>query len=113
MKELRDAGAEKIFRETASGAKSDRAQLRRAPAQIDADDVLLTPCLDRLARSTQRLGGDRRQGRALAFARGRMGGRRHGARVPILTVRGGLAEVERDLIRTDAGEAAGAVGRTA
>jgi hypothetical protein len=30
LKELREAGAEKFFRETASGAKSDRAQLRRA-----------------------------------------------------------------------------------
>ena len=28
--ELRAAGAEKVFRETASGARSDRAQLRRA-----------------------------------------------------------------------------------
>jgi len=30
VKELRDAGAEKFFRETASGAKSDRAELRSA-----------------------------------------------------------------------------------
>lgn len=30
VKQLRDAGAEKVFRETASGARSDRAQLRRA-----------------------------------------------------------------------------------
>jgi DNA invertase Pin-like site-specific DNA recombinase len=30
VKQLRAAGAEKVFRETASGARSDRAQLRRA-----------------------------------------------------------------------------------
>ena len=30
VKQLRAAGAEEIFRETASGARSDRAQLRRA-----------------------------------------------------------------------------------
>jgi len=30
VKAFRAAGAEKIFRETASGARSDRAQLRRA-----------------------------------------------------------------------------------
>ena len=35
VKQLRDAGAEKVFRETASGAKSDRAQLRRALAALD------------------------------------------------------------------------------
>jgi Resolvase, N terminal domain len=55
IKELRAAGAEKIFRETASGAKSDRAQLRRALAVLDADDVLLVTRLDRLARSTRDL----------------------------------------------------------
>ena len=33
VKALRAAGAEKIFRETASGAKTDRAQLRRAIAR--------------------------------------------------------------------------------
>jgi hypothetical protein len=30
VKQLRVAGAEKIYRETASGAKTDRAQLRRS-----------------------------------------------------------------------------------
>ena len=55
IKELRDAGAEKIFRETASGAKNDRAQLRRALAALAADDVLLVTRLDRLARSTRDL----------------------------------------------------------
>lgn len=30
LKQLRDAGAEKIFRETASGAKTDRRELARA-----------------------------------------------------------------------------------
>jgi DNA invertase Pin-like site-specific DNA recombinase len=39
VKQLREAGAEKIFRETASGAKSDLAQLRRALDQLDKDDV--------------------------------------------------------------------------
>jgi DNA invertase Pin-like site-specific DNA recombinase len=30
VKQLRDAGVEKIFRETASGAKTDRRELARA-----------------------------------------------------------------------------------
>jgi DNA invertase Pin-like site-specific DNA recombinase len=34
VKQLRAAGAEKVFRETASGAKTDRAQLRRALGQL-------------------------------------------------------------------------------
>ena len=75
MKELRAAGAEKIFRETASGAKTDRAQLRRALDALDADDVLMVTRLDRLARSTRDLLntlaaiGDKRAGfRSLADA---------------------------------------------
>ena len=40
-KQLRDAGAEKVFRETASGARSDRAGLRRALAELDKGDVLM------------------------------------------------------------------------
>jgi DNA invertase Pin-like site-specific DNA recombinase len=40
VKQLR-AGAEKVFRETASGARSDRAQLRRALDQLDKGDVLM------------------------------------------------------------------------
>jgi len=46
VKQLRAAGAEKVFRETASGAKTDRAQLR---------DVLTVTRLDPLARSTRDL----------------------------------------------------------
>ena len=52
---LTAAGAEKIFREVASGAKTDRAQLRRVLDQLDAGDVLTVTRLDRLARSTRDL----------------------------------------------------------
>ncbi|MFZ1093607.1 MAG: recombinase family protein [Xanthobacteraceae bacterium] len=41
MKQLRAAGAAKIYRETASGAKTDRIQLRRLLDKLDAGDVLL------------------------------------------------------------------------
>lgn len=40
VKALRASGAEKIFRETASGAKTDRAQLRRALAALGEGDTL-------------------------------------------------------------------------
>ena len=54
-KQLRAVGAEKVFREKASGAKTDRAQLRRALKEIDADDVLIVTRLDCLGRSTRDL----------------------------------------------------------
>ena len=38
-----------------SGAKTDRAQLRRLLDQLDAGDVLMVTRLDRLARSTRDL----------------------------------------------------------
>src|ERR1700674_2636847 len=116
-KQLRAAGAEKIFRETASGAKTDRAQLRRALAQLAAGDVLLVTRLDRLARSTRALLNTlaaiaergarfRSLGDAWAdttTAHGRL----------ILTVLGGLAEFERELIRARTGEGRARAWRTA
>ena len=55
VKQLRGAGAQKVWRETASGAKADRVQLRRALDQLDAGDILVVTRLDRLARSTRDL----------------------------------------------------------
>jgi DNA invertase Pin-like site-specific DNA recombinase len=105
---LRKHGAGKVFREVASGAKTDRAQLRRLLDQLDAGDVLIVTRLDRLARSTRDLlntlaaitdkkAGFRSLGDAWAdttTAHGRL----------MLTVLGGLAEFERDLIRARTGE---------
>ena len=45
-------GAEKIFSEKESGAKTDRKALAKALAALEAGDVLLVTRLDRLARST-------------------------------------------------------------
>ena len=44
-----------MFREVASGAKIDRAQLRRLLDQLDDGDVVMVTRLDRLARSTRDL----------------------------------------------------------
>ena len=102
------AGAAKVFRETASGPQTDRAQLRKALAALEAGDVLLVTRLDRLARSTRDLLNtlaaiaDRKAGfRSLGdtsadttTSHGRL----------MLTVLGGLAEFERDLIRARTGE---------
>ena len=55
VRQLTKAGCKKVFRETASGAKADRAQLAKALAALDVDDVLMVTRLDRLARSTRDL----------------------------------------------------------
>ena len=108
VKQLRAAGAEKVFRETASGAHSDRAQLRRALAHLAKGDVLIVTRLDRLARSTRDLlntldtiakagAGFRSLGDAWAdttSAHGRL----------MLTILGGLAEFERELIHARTSE---------
>ncbi len=49
------AGAERIFREKVSGARSDRPQLTRLLADLEPGDLILVTRLDRLARSTRDL----------------------------------------------------------
>ena len=44
-----------MLRETASGAKTNRTQLRKAIIQLKAGDVLMVTRLDRLARSMRDL----------------------------------------------------------
>jgi DNA invertase Pin-like site-specific DNA recombinase len=105
---LRKHGAGQVFRGVASGAKTDRRQLARLLDQLDAGDVLLVTRLDRLARSTRDLlntlaaitekkAGFRSLGDTWADTttpHGRL----------MLTVLGGLAEFERELIRARTGE---------
>ena len=108
VRQLTKAGCKKVFRETASGAKTDRAQLAKGLAALEANDVLMVTRLDRLARSTrdllntlgtitERKAGFKSLGDTWADTttpHGRL----------MLTVLGGLAEFERDLIRTRTGE---------
>jgi DNA invertase Pin-like site-specific DNA recombinase len=105
---LRNAGAVKVYSETASGARGDRAELAKALRVLQPGDTLLVTRLDRLARSTRDLLnvlhslGERQIGfRSLVDAwadtttpHGRL----------MLTVLGGLAEFERELIRARTGE---------
>jgi DNA invertase Pin-like site-specific DNA recombinase len=53
--ELEKAGCAKVFRETASGAKTDRRQLAKAIDTLGKADLLMVVRLDRLARSTRDL----------------------------------------------------------
>ena len=55
VRQLTKAGCKKVFREVASGAKTDRVQLRRLIKTLDAGDVLIVTRLDRLVRSTRDL----------------------------------------------------------
>jgi DNA invertase Pin-like site-specific DNA recombinase len=55
VRQLTKAGCKKVFREVASGAKTDRAQLRRLLHVLNAGDVLTVTRLDRPARSTRNL----------------------------------------------------------
>ena len=105
---LTAAGAVKVFHEVASGARTDRAQLRRLLDQLTTGDVMMVTRLDRLARSTLDLlhtlkaVADKGAGfRSLAdvwadttSAHGRL----------MLTILGGLAEFERELIKARTGE---------
>jgi hypothetical protein len=55
VRQLRAAGAKKVYREVASGTKTDRPQLRRLLAEVGPGDVVTVTRLDRLARSTRDL----------------------------------------------------------
>ncbi len=48
--QLGAAGAERVFRETISGAKQDRVQPQKLLDRLEPEDVLLVTRLDRLAR---------------------------------------------------------------
>jgi DNA invertase Pin-like site-specific DNA recombinase len=108
VRQLTEAGCEKVYREVASGARTERAQLRRLLNALGPGDVLVVTRLDRLARSTRDLLN------TLAIITGRQAGFRslcdawadtttpHGRLM--LTVLGGLAEFERELIRARTGE---------
>jgi DNA invertase Pin-like site-specific DNA recombinase len=108
-RQLTKAGCKKVYRDLhVSGAKTDRAQLRRVIEALEPGDVLMVTRLDRLARSTRDLlntlaaitakkAGFKSLGDTWAdttTSHGRL----------MLTVLAGLAEFERDLIRARTGE---------
>ena len=92
----------RLFEETASGVRADRRELTRLTALLRAGDVVLVTRLDRLARSTRDLlnvlatiGESSASFKSIADSwadtttpHGRL----------MLTVLGGLAEFERELI---------------
>ncbi|MBO6538011.1 MAG: recombinase family protein [Rhizobiaceae bacterium] len=105
---LKAAGCDRLFVEKVSGAQPSRPQLKRLLSAVGRDDVVVVTRLDRLARSTRDLlnilGSLSDNGAAFksladpwadtTTPHGRL----------MLTVLGGLAEFERELIRSRTAE---------
>lgn len=108
VEQLTATGCSRIFKEKVSGARADRRELNRLLATLGEGDQVLVTRIDRLARSTfdlfaivRRIVDAKAQFRSLAepwadtaTSTGRL----------MLAVLGGLADVERDLIRTRTAE---------
>jgi DNA invertase Pin-like site-specific DNA recombinase len=110
LEQLRAAGcsSRNIYREKVTGAWADRRELNRMLGKLAPGDVVTVTRIDRLARSTfdlfgivKRIADAKAQFRSLAepwadtgTSTGRL----------MLAVLGGLADVERDLIRTRTAE---------
>jgi DNA invertase Pin-like site-specific DNA recombinase len=108
LAELKAAKCTKIFQEKISGARSDRKQLARLMADLAKGDVLIVTRLDRLARSTRDLlnllGTIAEKGAGFKSLRDTWADTTTAHGRLMLTVLGGLAEFERELIRTRTGE---------
>src|SRR3981081_1432864 len=106
--ELKAAGCTEIFQEKISGAKSDRKQLARLIARLGDGDVLVVTRLDRLARSTKDLlnllGAVADKGAGFKSLKDTWANTTTAHGRLMLTVLGGLAEFERELIRSRTGE---------
>jgi DNA invertase Pin-like site-specific DNA recombinase len=105
---LRGAGVARVFAEKISGARSDRPQLQRMLKGLGKDDIVIVTRLDRIARNTRDLlnildsiskAGATFKSLADSWAdtttpHGRL----------MLTILGGLAEFERELIKARTSE---------
>jgi DNA invertase Pin-like site-specific DNA recombinase len=106
LEQLRKGGCRQIFREKVTGARADRRELLKMLKALAPSDVVTVTRIDRPARSTfdllaivKRIVDAKAQFRSLAepwvgTSTGRL----------MIAVLGGLADVERDLIRTRTAE---------
>src|SRR6201996_6076322 len=108
LEQLHGAGCTKIYREKVTGARADRRQLLDMLKHLATGDVVTVTRIDQLARSTfdlfaivKQIVDAKAQFRSLAepwadtgTSTGRL----------MIAVLGGLADVERDLIRTRTAE---------
>ena len=108
LEQLKAAGCGRVFREKVTGARADRRELLKMLKALAPGDVVTVTRIDRLARSTFDLfaivkqivdGGGQFRSLAEPWAdTGTSTGRL------MIAVLGGLADVERDLIRTRTAE---------
>lgn len=102
---LKEAGAEKVFEEVASGAKSDRLQLLQTLDYVREGDTLLITKIDRLARSTSDFLSivDQLEKKKVGLRILDFGGREIDTKSPadrlIITLFAGFAQFERDLMK--------------
>jgi len=106
--DLEAAGCVKIYREKISGAKTDRPELGKLMRRLEEGDTVIVCRLDRLARSTRDLlnlldqisehGATFRSLKDAWADTSTMHGRL------LVTVLGGIAQFERELIRERTGE---------
>jgi DNA invertase Pin-like site-specific DNA recombinase len=108
LEQLKQDGCETVYREKASGARADRKELKRLLRSVLGGDTVVVTRIDRLARSTfdlfaivKQIIDAGAQFRSIAepwadtsTSTGRL----------MIAVLGGLADVERDLIRTRTAE---------
>lgn len=108
LEQLQAAGCKRIYSEKVTGAHADRRELLKMLKQLSTGDVVVVTRIDRLARSTfdlftivkqiSEIGASFRSMTEPWADTGTSTGRL------ILAVLGGLADVERDLIRTRTSE---------
>src|SRR5215467_10975098 len=110
LEQLRKAGctSRNIYREKVTGARADRRELNRMFGKLAPGDVVTVTRIDRLARSTfdlfaivKRISDAKAQFRSLAEPWADTGTSTGSLMLAII---GGLADVERDLIRTRTAE---------
>src|SRR5215469_10086111 len=106
--ELMAAGCAKVFKEKVSGVKTDRPELAKVIGRLEPGDVLVVTRLDRLARSTRDLlnviAAISERGAGFKSLKDTWADTTTAHGRLMLTVLGGLAEFERELIRARTGE---------
>lgn len=108
LDQLRAAGCSRVYREKVSGAKVDRKELGKLLKSLVAGDHVVVTRINRLARSVFELFAIVKKiidagGQFLSLAEPWADTSTSTGRL-MIAVLGGLADVERDLIRTRTGE---------
>ena len=108
LDQLKVAGCSRVYREKVSGAKVDRKELGNLLKSLEAGEQVVVTRIDRLARSVFELFAIVKKiidagGQFLSLAEPWADTSTSTGRL-MIAVLGGLADVERDLIRTRTGE---------